>query len=103
MKIKKVRGSNQKLCKLAFNGDMTIYTAEAIHEQFKTHLEKSSNFDLTLKGVEEIDSTGLQLLLAIKRHTETAGGSLTLTMSSAPVLEILELFNVSQRFDMAAV
>ena len=94
MKIKKVRGSNKTTCKLAIVGDMTIYTAEEIHEELKSRLDAFKNFDLKLDQVEEIDSTGLQFLLAIKRHTEQKNGSLTLTKPSAAIIDLFELFNV---------
>lgn len=102
MKIKKVKGSNKTTCKLSLVGDMTIYTAEVIHEELKSKLETFNNFELTLDKVEEIDSTGLQFLLAIKRHTEQKSGSLTLIKPSEPVTDLFELFNVLERFDLDA-
>ncbi|MBV1907483.1 MAG: STAS domain-containing protein [Pseudomonadales bacterium] len=105
MKIKKLKGSNKPkgICKLALEGDMTIYTAESIHADFKPILQDYSRFEISLAGVEDIDTTGVQMLLALSNHAEAEGHTLKMDKPSESVQEIANLFNISKRLNLASV
>lgn len=77
---------------------MTIYQAGEIHEKFKTQLAACESLEIDLRHVTEIDTAGLQLLLALKREAVAEGKSVTLTMHSEAVVDVFELLNVAHEF-----
>ncbi len=54
------------LCKLVFAEDLTIYAIEGLKEGLAAHLSSYDSFELNLAQVEEMDSAGVQLLMAFK-------------------------------------
>lgn len=50
---------------LTFSGEMTIYTAKEYHTKISKKFTTKKNVDVDLSAVEEIDSSGLQLLASI--------------------------------------
>ena len=82
---------------LALDGEMTIYRATELAETLKAALAAHpGGLDIDLSEVTEIDSAGVQLLMAAKRAAVAAGAVLTLHGHSAPVLDVFE------RLDLAA-
>ena len=82
---------------LALDGEMTIYRAAELAETLKAALAAHpGGLDIDLSNVTEIDSSGVQLLMAAKRAAVAAGAVLTLHGHSAPVLDVFE------RLDLAA-
>ena len=94
MKVKK-QGAH---CKITPEGEMTIYQAGVIHEKFKTQLAACESLEIDLRHVTEIDTAGLQLLLALKREAVAVGKGVTLTMHSEAVVDVFELLNVAHEF-----
>ncbi len=52
---------------LDINGGMTIYEAEHLKTELQQALAEAQYLTVNLTAVSEIDTTGLQLLLALKR------------------------------------
>ena len=77
---------------------MSIYTALALKDRLLTPLDQCADMELDLAGVTDIDSAGLQLLILVKNECRTRGKNLRLTGHSAPVLEILDLYNLESFF-----
>ena len=104
MKIKKLKGSSKPkgICKLAIEGDMTIYTAEELHSGLMGIVGDYKDFDISLAGVEDIDTTGVQILLALKRRAESESTMLSLKEPSDSIQEIANLFNVADRLDFVS-
>ncbi len=71
---------------------MTVYTCgelkPALLEQLTAHPEAA---ELDLSRVSEIDTAGLQLLLAAGRHVSDGGRALRVINPSHAVTEVLEL------------
>ena len=94
MKINPLHDSAQPAgaCKLQLEGEMTIYRAQAIQQDLQTYLDSYEAFDLDLQRIEEIDSSGIQLLLLLKHKSERAGRSFRISACSTAVEEVLRLF-----------
>jgi len=78
--------------KLFASGEMTIYHAAAM----KTALlgkwtRDESDVTLDLAEVTELDTCGLQILLALRQLAQAEGRRLTLAQASPAVREVLEL------------
>jgi len=79
-------------------GDMTIYTASALKEELVRVLDDPRELELNLAQVSEIDSTGVQLLMLVKREREGTKRSLSLTQHSVAVLDVFELMGLAPYF-----
>lgn len=55
---------------LHINGGMTIYQASELKTLLLNKLSSVSALEIDLSAVSEIDTTGLQLLLALRRETK---------------------------------
>jgi anti-sigma B factor antagonist len=84
---------------LALDGELTIYRATVLHQTLVAALAAAPNgLAIELAGVTEIDSAGVQLLMAGKRAANGSGRPFTLTEHSAPVLEVFELLDLAAFF-----
>lgn len=73
------------------DGEMTIYRAAELHQTFSRALSDRKgviHFDLT--DVSEIDSAGVQLLIAAKKTAQAARREMRLAGCSQAVIEILD-------------
>ena len=87
-------------------GEFTIYRAAELCEVFKTALgavAEAGELDVDLCEVSEMDSAGLQLLLATKKSARAANRELRLTGASAAVTEVLRTLRLEAHFaDLAS-
>lgn len=83
---------------LRIDGEMTIYTAAELAAPLFTQLQTHAPLDLDLSMVSELDSAGLQLLMAAKRESERSGMPLSLSGHSQAVIEVFELCDLSGFF-----
>lgn len=83
---------------LTIENDLTIFTVTEKKTSLLAFVNSGSELELDLSQVEEIDTAGLQLLILIKREAAKAGKSLRFVMHSKPVLEIIELANLTTAF-----
>ena len=73
---------------------MTIYTATQQQAQMLAWLESCAEAEIDLSGVAEIDTAGVQVLLAIKAEARRQDRTLNLVNHSQPVVEVLELLDI---------
>ncbi len=85
-------------CQLSIEGEMNIYHANEMQKEFLKHLEKCKSMELDLTGVSEIDTTGFQLLLQLKRECNEDGKEVLLTSHSPAILEVIELYGMEGYF-----
>jgi len=85
-------------CQLAAGADMTIYSAANNHEVLVGHFADYSSFDIDLSAVEEIDCSGIQLLLALKHSAEKESKSLVLSSVSDATAEVMNVLNIKDQF-----
>lgn len=89
-------GEHKTLVKVS--GEMTIYTAAELKQALTPLLYRQQALELDLSGVSEMDSAGLQLLLAAKKTMQRGGYPLHLVMHSHAVLDALELCQLAAFF-----
>lgn len=83
--------------RIAVAGDFTIGNAEAIRGQFLDAIESAADIEVDLGQVAEIDSAGVQIMIAAKREAAKRGRSLRFAGHSAAVLDTLDLLDLSAR------
>ena len=88
-------------CLLDASPDMTIYAASNNLAEIKEFYPQFDHFEVNLSTVEEIDSTGIQLLLALKKSAEKDGKQLVLSEVSPSVSEVMDVLNLKSHFDWA--
>ncbi len=94
-----VNVSNEgNLCRIAINGEMTISTAAELLRGIAAPLVRSEEIEVNLAGVSEIDSAGLQLMVAAKREAVTKNKTLRFVDHSQPVLDVLDLCDLAGHF-----
>jgi len=86
-------------CLLSAGADMTIYSSEKNLTDIKGYYSEFNHLELDLSAVEEIDTSGVQLLLALKKSSEKDGKSFFLSGISAPVDEVMEVLNIRSNFN----
>ena len=89
-------GEHKTLVKVS--GEMTIYTAAELKQALTPLLYRQQTLELDLSGVSEMDSAGLQLLLAAKKTMQQGDSPLHLVMHSHAVLDALELCQLAAFF-----
>ena len=88
--------SADKVSALRIEGELTIFRAAELRDLL---LSAQAPQEIDLSGVTEMDSAGLQLLMAAKQAANTAQRTLRLVEHSAAVMEVFELLNVAAYFD----
>ena len=73
------------------DSDLTINTARDTAAALLSLLQDKKDLEIDLSAVSEIDSAGLQLLIAAKRAATAAGCQLAFAGHSPAVLDILDL------------
>lgn len=89
-------GEHKTLVKVS--GEMTIYTAAELKQALTPLLYRQQALELDLSQVSEMDSAGLQLLLAAKKTMQQGDSPLHLVMHSHAVLDALELCQLAAFF-----
>jgi len=79
-------------------GEMTIYNAAEIKPVLLHALEQSDEIEIDLAGISEMDTSGVQLLMLMKREAVIAGKALKLVGHSPAVLEVFELLRLGNWF-----
>ena len=102
MKIYKLNGSSKQsgLIRLAFNGEMTIFTADAAQRQLSLYLDGYSKFELDLSDITEIDTAGIQLLLMLHQKSTHSNKPVRILAVSEPVFNRLKVYGLLDCFDL---
>lgn len=87
-----------KQCKLALEGELTIYNAAELKEGLLDHLRSSSRLEIDLSQVDEMDTAGLQVLACAKKDAARSEIPFTLVNHSRSVIEVLDLYNLTAYF-----
>ncbi|MGJ7521562.1 STAS domain-containing protein [Variovorax sp. LT1P1] len=88
--------------RLALEGELTIYGAAELQTRLIGALaDASEGIDIDLSGVTELDSSGVQLLMATHRAARASERTVTLCAPSEAVRDVLGLFDLASFFDMA--
>ncbi|MDQ1812193.1 STAS domain-containing protein [Massilia sp. CCM 9210] len=79
---------------LRLEPELTIYSAAQVKQTLLDALQARTDLTLDLADVCELDSAGVQLLLAAARHAGTQGAALLLAGHSAAVQEAFALLGL---------
>jgi anti-sigma B factor antagonist len=88
------------LCKLTIEEDMTIYSINEIKNALSHEIELHQKFDLDLSSVEEIDTSGIQLLLALRREFILKNKEFVISAASAVVTTLFKNYSINSFFNM---
>ena len=86
---------------LCLDGELTIYRAAELCATLKATLAGmtgNGDLELNLTGVTELDSAGVQLLMAAKKSVRTAQRELRLVGHSPAVLEVFATLDLAAHF-----
>ena len=88
--------------RLALEGELTIYGAAELQARLIAALaDAPEGLDIDLAAVTELDSSGVQLLMATHRAARASDRTVTLCAPSDAVRDLLDLFDLASFFDMA--
>jgi anti-sigma B factor antagonist len=90
------------LCKLTIDNDMTIYAIKELKNSLDKEIELYQQFDLDLSAVEEIDTAGIQFLLALKRELLSKNKELKISSVSTVVSTLMESYSVNNFLNSGA-
>jgi anti-sigma B factor antagonist len=79
-------------------GELTIYTANDCRKALIQFTGARMDFEIDLSAVTEVDTAGLQLLMAAKVVCMASGISMWMTNHSQPCLDVLDLCNLNSFF-----
>jgi len=79
-------------------GEMTIYSAAELKPALLEAMGQSDEIEIDLSSVSEMDTSGVQLLMLMKREAVAAGKAMTLSGHSPAVLEVFELLGLGGWF-----
>ena len=80
--------------RLEIKGEMNIFTAAVCRQQLLDALEQPGDVEVDLSAVSEIDSAGVQLMIAAKREAAARSRTLRFAGHSRAVFDALELFDI---------
>ena len=84
---------------LALDGELNIYRAQALREPLLALLAQDAPLlTIDLSGVSEIDSAGVQLLMAAKRQAQATDRRLVLVGHSPSVIDAFALLDLTGWF-----
>lgn len=78
--------------------ELTIYTAAELKKQLFSIWTSAQQMELDLSGVTELDSAGVQILMQLKLESEISQKPVSYVRHSQPVLQVMELLNLTSRF-----
>jgi anti-anti-sigma factor len=88
----------------SIDGELTIYRAAELRATLQAALEAArtaeSDLALDLAGVTEMDSAGVQLLLAAQKSLQARSHDLHLVAPSEAVVEVLDFLNLSDHLSI---
>jgi anti-sigma B factor antagonist len=93
--------SNGPWTVIAVSGEIDLFTAPKLREQFLAALDDGSGADrliVDLSRVTFMDSTGLGVLIGALRRVNERGGRMALVCQEGPVLRVLELTRLHEVF-----
>ena len=102
MALKNITDSTtaQGLCKWVIDEDLTIYVIEVLKKSMSDDMDIYENFELDLSYVNEIDSAGIQLLLALKHELTKANKKFVLTKMSDSVSQLMNSYGIGGDFTL---
>jgi anti-sigma B factor antagonist len=89
---------NCAVTRIAVEGELSIFKVADLRQRLLEAISDGTEVDVDLSHVSEIDSAGIQLLVAAKREAATRSKLLHFTGYSPAVSDIIELCNLAGHF-----
>ena len=84
--------------RMVLDSEMTIYNAGDLKQKLFDALLQAPALEIDLSQVREIDTAGIQLLMMVKRESQSRGRSLAIVAHSPAVREALDFYNLAAFF-----
>lgn len=81
-------------------GDLTIYHAARMKENFLAKISENGNIEIDLSQVTEIDTAGFQLMIMTQRECKKTGKSLRFINPSEAVRDLLKTYRANAMFGL---
>lgn len=81
--------------RIDIKGELSIFTAATLRQQLLDAFDTGLELEVDLSAVSEMDSAGMQLMVAAKREASVRNQPLRFTGHSPAVVDILELCDLS--------
>lgn len=78
--------------------EMTIYNAAVLKQRLTDALSSHDELEIDLSAVAEIDTSGIQLLILLKREAMRLGKAARIVAHSPAVHEVVDFFNLAASF-----
>lgn len=88
--------TNSDIQHMRLAGEVTVFSAAAIRHQLLAALDDARDVEVDLSQVTEIDSAGVQLIVAAKREAAARNKDLHFSGCSGVVLDVIGLLGLSQ-------
>ncbi len=95
---KKINGP----ARVAIEGEMNIYRAAELKKTLIDGLEASPAIDVDLSEVEEMDTSGIQLLVLARMEAARLKKQMKITAASSAACTLIELYNMGEFLGAAA-
>lgn len=91
--------TNEENCLVKITGELTVYETNEFKAELMSTLEDFKSIEVDLGEVTELDSSGLQFLMALTYCKDEQGQSLVrITEFSEPVSQTLKAINLYTNF-----
>jgi len=87
--------SEDHVMHIEIKGELSIYTVAALRQQLIDALGAATEVEVDLSEVGEMDSAGMQLMVAAKREAALRDKTLRFSGHSPAVFDVLELCKLS--------
>ena len=88
-------------CLVRLGGELTFYHAVELRRALQPLVLEHPRLDLDLAAVTELDSAGVQVLMASRHEVFKAGGLLRIAGRSKAVDEVFGMLNLTEKFAAA--
>ncbi|MCD1646502.1 STAS domain-containing protein [Marinobacter adhaerens] len=95
--------ANADLTTWNLESGLTIYEVRDLHENAMNALPKTRRLVINGESIEEIDTAGLQWILAIQRWTKEQDIDLLLELGDGAVMQLLDLFHAHGLLGLPAI
>jgi anti-sigma B factor antagonist len=91
-------GNESAVTRINIEGELSIFTAAALKQRLLDAIGAGAEVEVDLSQVSEMDSAGIQLMVAAKREAVARKQPLRFTGHSPAVFDLIELYDLSGHF-----
>lgn len=93
-----VKNTQDGVCQMTISGDLKIYDAIKTKEEVLKDFSSFRELKLDVSQIEELDASGLQLLILLRKEAKLQQMRFELVAASTPVMKLLELYRLRDWF-----